>query len=133
MSEETIPIIEETSPVEKRLWRLMLISLAIQTVLSLILKDWQFTFGVIIGGSLAALNFRMLQNSVRGIFQTQSNTFAIRFFLRYAIIGLVILTFYYLKSVSIIGILFGISSFVVALMLEAGIQIYFVITKHEEV
>ncbi len=133
MSEETKPFVEVTSSVEKRLWRLIFVSLAVEIVLSLILADWQFTAGVIIGGSLAILNFRLLQNSVRGFFQTQLNSFAIKFFLRYIAIGLVVLIFYFLKTVSIIGILLGISSFVIALMMEAMIQFYFVIIKHEEI
>jgi ATP synthase I chain len=133
MSEETKPIVVETSAVEKRLWRLLLFSLAVEIVLSLILADWQFTAGVAIGGSLAIINFRMLQNSVRGIFQSESNAFAIKFFLRYVIIGLVVWIFYLLKTVSVIGILLGISSFVGALMLEAVIQFYFVIIKNEEI
>ncbi len=134
MSDETKPfVVAETSAVEKRLWRLMLASLVIGIGLSLILADSQFTAGIAIGGSLAMLNFWLLQNSVRGIFRTQSNTFAIKFFLRYVVIGLVILLFYYLKTVSIIGILLGISCFVVALMIEAMIQFYFVIAKDEEI
>ena len=133
MSEETKPFVEETSSVEKRLWRLMLASLAIEIVLSLIFSNWQVTAGIAVGGSLAILNFRMLQTSVRGLWQTQSNYFAIKFFLRYALIGLVILLFSYLKIFSIFGILMGISSFVAALMLEALIQFYFVMTKHEEI
>ncbi len=133
MSEETKPFVEETSTVEKRLWRLIIISLAVELGLSLILATWQFTAGIFIGGSLTIINFRLLQNSVRGILQTQSNTFAIKFFLRYAVIGLAILLFNYLQIVSVIGILLGISSLVIALMIEAFIQFYFVITKHEEI
>jgi hypothetical protein len=132
MSEETKPFIEETSSVEKRLGRLLLASLAVEIVLSLILADWQFTAGVLIGGSLAIINFRLLQNSVRGMMQTESNAHAIKFLLRYVLIGLVVLIFYLLKIVSVIGILLGISSFVGALMLEAAIQFYFVIIKNEE-
>lgn len=132
MSEETKPFKEEISSVEKRLWRLLLISLAAEVVVSSILADWQFTAGVIIGGSLAVINFRMMQNSVRGILTTESSSFAIKFFLRYVIIGLVVLIFHLLETVSVIGILVGICSFVVALMLEAMIQFYFVIIKNEE-
>ena len=133
MGEETKPLSEESSSVEKRLWRLMLVGLVIEIALSLFLADWKFVFGIVTGGSLAIINFWLLQSSVRGIFQTQSNTFAVKFFLRYVMIGLVVLLFYYLKAVSIIGILLGISSFVIALMIEALIQFYFVITKNEEI
>ena len=133
MSEETKPFVEETSSVEKRLWRLLIVSLAVEIVLSSILANWQFTAGILVGGILAVFNFRLLQNSVRGFFQTQHNSFAVKFFLRYISIGLVVLLFYYLKIVSISGILLGISSFVIALMIEAMIQFYFVIIKHEEI
>jgi hypothetical protein len=132
MSEETKPFVEETSSVEKRLWRLMFISLVVEIVLSIILAGWQWTAGILVGGSLAMLNFRMLQNSVRGLFRSASNSFAILFFLRYVAIGLVVLLFYYLKAISMLGILLGISSFVIALMTEAIIQFYFVITKNED-
>ena len=133
MSEETKPVIEETSSVEKRLWRLMLASLLIEIVVCLLFFNWQLAAGVAVGGSLAVINFRMLQSSVRGIFRSDSNTLAIKFFLRYVIIGLVVLFFYYFKAVSIFGILLGISSFVIALMIEALLQLYFVITKNEEI
>jgi ATP synthase I chain len=132
MSEETKPFVAETTAVEKRLWRFLIISLVLECVLSLILADLKFMFGIIVGGSLAMFNFHLLQNSVRGLFQTQSNSFAIKFFLRYVIIGLVIWLFFYLQIVSITSVLLGFSSFAAALMLEAIVQFYFVITKHEE-
>jgi hypothetical protein len=132
MSEETKPFVAETTAVEKRLWRFLIISLVLECVLSLILADLKFMFGIIVGGSLAMFNFHLLQNSVRGLFQTQSNSFAIKFFLRYVIIGLVIWLFFYLQIVSITSVLLGFSSFAAALMLEAIVQFYFVITKREE-
>lgn len=132
MSEGTKPLEEETSSVEKRLWRLMLASLFVEILISLLWLEWQLTCGILVGGSLAIFNFHLLQTSIRGLWQTQSNTFAFRFILRYFIIGLVVFSFYYLKIISIFGILIGISSFVAALMLEAMIQFYFVITNHEE-
>lgn len=132
MSEGTKPLVEETSSVEKRLWRLMLASLFVEILISLLWLDWQLTCGILVGGTLAIFNFHLLQTSIRGIWQTRSNTFAFRFILRYFVIGLVVFSFYYLKIVSIFGILIGISSFVAALMLEALIQFYFVITNHEE-
>jgi hypothetical protein len=132
MSEEAKPIVEETTAVEKRLWRFLIISLAFECVLSLILADLKFLIGILVGGSLSMFNFHLLQNSVRGLFQTESNSFAIKFFLRFVIIGLVIWGFYFLEIVSITAVLLGLSSFAAALMLEAIVQFYFVITKHEE-
>jgi ATP synthase I chain len=132
MSGETKPSVEESTAVEKRLWRFLIISLVLECALSLILADLKFTAGIVIGGSLAMFNFYLLQNSVRGLFNTQSNSFAIKFFLRYVVVGLVIWLFFYLQIVSITAILLGFSSFVVALMLEAVAQFYFVITKHED-
>jgi ATP synthase I chain len=132
MSEETKPFVAETTAVEKRLWRFLIISLVLECVLSLILADLKFMFGIIVGGSLAMFNFYLLQNSVRGFWNTQSNSFAIKFFLRYVIIGLVIWLFFYLQIVSITSVLLGFSSFAAALMLEAIVQFYFVITKREE-
>jgi ATP synthase I chain len=132
MSEETKPFVAETTAVEKRLWRFLIISLVLECVLSLILADLKFMFGIIVGGSLAMFNFHLLQNSVRGFWNTQSNSFAIKFFLRYVIIGLVIWLFFYLQIVSVTAVLLGCSSFAGALMLEATAQFYFVITKREE-
>jgi hypothetical protein len=132
MSEKTEPLVAGTTAVEKRLWRFLIISLVLECVLSLILADLKFMFGIIVGGSLAMFNFHLLQNSVRGLFNTQSNSFAIKFFLRYVIVGLVVWLFFYLQIVSITAVLLGFSSFAAALMLEAIVQFYFVITKHEE-
>ena len=106
MSEENKPLLEESSSVEKRLWRLMFASLAIEIGLSLILADWRFTAGVVIGGSLAIINFRLLQISVRGLFRSASNSFAMMFFLRYIAIGLIISIFYingFLKILKTLG------------------------------
>jgi ATP synthase I chain len=132
MSGETKPSVEESTAVEKRLWRFLIISLVLECALSLILADLKFTAGIVIGGSLAMFNFYLLQNSVRGLFKTQSNSFAIKFFLRYVVVGLIIWLFFYLQIVSITAVLLGFSSFAVALMLEAVAQFYFVITKHED-
>lgn len=132
MSEEAKPFVEETTAVEKRLWLFLFISLALECVLSLIFADLKFMFGIIVGGSLAMFNFYLLQNSVRGLFQTLSNSFAFKFFLRYVVTGLVIGLFFYLQIVSITAVLLGFSSFAAALMMEAIVQFYFVITKHEE-
>jgi ATP synthase I chain len=132
MSGEAKPFVEESTAVEKRLWRFLIISLVAACALSLVFADLKFMFGIIVGGSLAMFNFHLLQNSVRGLFNTQSNSFAIKFFLRYVIAGLVIWLFFYLQIVSVTAILLGFSSFAAALMLEAMVQFYFVITKHEE-
>jgi ATP synthase I chain len=132
MSGETKPSVEESTAVEKRLWRFLIISLVLECALSLILADLKFTAGIVIGGSLAMFNFYLLQNSVRGLFKTQSNSFAIKFFLRYVVVGLIIWLFFYLQIVSITAVLLGFSSFAAALMLEAVAQFYFVITKHED-
>ena len=133
MSEEAKPLVEESTAVEKRLWRFLIISLVTACALSLVFADLKFMLGIIVGGSLAMFNFYLLQTSVRGLFQTQSNSFAIKFFLRYVAIGLVIWLFFYLQIVSITAILLGFSSFAAALMLEAIVQFYFVITKHEDI
>jgi ATP synthase I chain len=132
MSEEAKPIVEKTTAVERRLWRFLIISLAFGCVLSLILVDLKFMFGIIVGGGLAMFNFHLLQTSVRGFWNTESNSFAIKFFLRYVLAGLVIWLFFYLQIASITAVLLGFSSFSAALMLEAIVQFYFVITKHEE-
>lgn len=133
MSEETKPIKDVSSSVEKRLWYLLLISFVLELAGSLVLADLRFSVGVLIGGFLAIFNFRVLQTSVRGLLETHSNRFAVRFLLRYAVIILVILIVSLLKVVPLTGLLLGISSFVVALMAESMIQFYFVLIKHEEV
>jgi len=133
MSEETIPIKDVSSSVEKRLWYLLLISFVLELAGILVLAELRFSAGVLIGGFLAIFNFRFLQTSVRGLLETHSNRFAVRFLLRYAVIVLVILIVSLLKVVPLTGLLLGISSFVVALMAESMIQFYFVLIKHEEV
>ncbi len=133
MSEEAKPLVEESTAVEKRLWRFLIISLVVACVLSLVFADLKFMCGIVVGGSLAMFNFHLLQTSIRGLFNTQSNTFAIKFFLRYVVVGLVIWLFFYLQIVSVTAILLGFSSFAAALMLEAIVQFYFVITKHEDI
>lgn len=128
---------ERDDAVETRVWRSMLIAVAIAVGSCAFMAPWRVTTGVILGGSLALLNYRWLHISVAGILNVdfasqkpQAKTS--RYFLRYLVVGGIVLAAYNLQLVSLAATIAGLCAFVPALLVEAGREFYLVITHREE-
>jgi ATP synthase I chain len=135
---ETNAEISTESEIEKRLWWMMIISLLVSLFLCFFLAKTQFILGFAIGGILSLVNFRWLQGSIKSLFATTLNGepprfIAFRFFFRFIVIGIAVAIASYSELVSVIGILLGLCSFVVAIMLEAFYQIYVHFSRDEEI
>jgi hypothetical protein len=106
-------------------------------VISAPFAPWRTTAGLLLGGALSLFNYQWLRSSLSAVFGTAKSgrrvkLNAARYVLRYFVIGALVAFAYALNLVDIVATLFGLCSFVVAAMLEAFMQIYFVIVNREE-
>jgi hypothetical protein len=121
-----------------RILRTMVVSTVIAVLISVFLGSWQFTSGLVIGGLLALLNHRWLQTSISAAFGVLINGEKPRmtlgkYIFRYAVVGAVAFTAYQLGIASIVAIITGLCTFVVALFVEAFREFYIAIIRREEI
>jgi ATP synthase I chain len=127
----------DPAAMERRLFRLMCATVTLSVAVSLPLAPWRTTTGLLLGGILSLFNHHWLRSSLATVFGTAQSgrrvkISAARYVLRYFVIAGVVALAYSLNLVSIVATLLGLCSFVVAAMIEAFMQIYFVIVNREE-
>lgn len=124
--------------VERRLFRLTCVTVAVLVASSLPTAPWRVTAGLLIGGCLSLFNYHWLKTSIAAAFQVgedgaPSGSFSVgRYVLRYAIVAGILAGLYFLNLISIVAALLGLCSFVVALLIEASWQIVLIIFHREE-
>jgi hypothetical protein len=123
---------------DARILRFMMAITAIGAAGSLFLGGWRISVGLVIGGALAILNHRWLQSSTAAAFsvliegQKPRITLA-KYIFRYLVIASVVLVVYELGVAPLPAIVAGLSSFVVAVFVEALRELYFAIMQREEI
>ena len=119
--------------VESRVFRAMIVVVAITVVGSLITAPLRVSTGLILGGALSLLNFHWLSTSMMAIFSRPTPRIGvIRYILRYILMATVIAIGYKLRVVSLPATFAGLGSFVVAFFIEASRQSYFILIGREE-
>ena len=99
--------------------------------------DFKITFGVLLGGALSFANLYWLKISIVSLLDKAAEgkkpSFNAAFYvLRYAIIALTVFAAVSFNAVSVAATLVGLLSFAFAILLEAFIQVYFIIVNREE-
>jgi len=137
---------EDFDRTERRIHRGMYLAVAVAVIVSLFFNDWRVMTGVMLGGALSLLNYRWLhqatsafrhvaQNASEGAPKNASGAppvmNVLRFGLRHLISVAALAIAYYYDLISIVAALVGLSSFVVAAMLEAFRQVYRAIIYRE--
>jgi ATP synthase I chain len=122
---------------EYRVFRSMVVASALAVTISAFIAPWRVTTGLLVGGLLALFSHRWLKNSAAAAIRLSTDggreDFRLaQFVLRYAVIAAVIVSLYTLDLISLAAVLAGMSSFVVAMLVEAVRELYFAITKREE-
>lgn len=115
----------------------MVVASVLAVTISAFIAPWRVTAGLLVGGLLALFSHRWLKNSAAAAIQLSTSggrpqLRLAQFVLRYAVIAAVIFSAYTLDLISVPAVLAGMSSFVVAMMVEAVREFYFAITKREE-
>jgi hypothetical protein len=127
----------DPAAMERRLFRTMCVAVVVASLVSVPFAPWRVTTGLLLGGVLSLFNYHWLRTSLAAVFSTAQSgrkvkLNAARYVLRYFIIAAVVASASTLNLVSIVATLAGLCSFVVAAMVEAFMQIYFIIINREE-
>ena len=119
------------------MFRTIVVASALAVTTSAFIAPWRVTTGLLVGGLLALFSHRWLKNSAAAAIQlsTSGGTPQFRlaqFVLRYVVIAAVIFSVYTLDLISLPAVLAGMSTFVVAILVEAVREFYFAIIEREE-
>ncbi len=127
-----------SSGIEGRVFRSMVIAVALAVIASLPFAQWRVTTGLLVGGLLSLLNHHWLSSSTTAAFNviaqgTKPQLKLTKYILRYLVIATVVFLAYKFNIVSLTATIAGLCSFVVALFLEAFREFYFAIIHREEI
>jgi hypothetical protein len=127
-----------SNAINLRIFRTMAIATGVSVAVSAVIGPWRVTTGLLVGGLLALFSHRWLKNSAAAAIQLSVGGGLPRlrlaqFLLRYFVIGGLVFSLYQLDLVSLTAVLVGMSSFVVAIFVEASREFYFAIIEREEI
>ena len=134
MAEEPAPIAAVNGSVvqisHQRILFTMAAVIVAGTVAGLIFISVSAGVGVLIGGLLAFVNYYWQKHSLKAIFDRalhgqHSRFLALRYILRYVVLGGVLTLIYFSQTVSIFGVIFGLSSFAAAVMIVGLTSIFY--------
>ena len=124
-------------PINTRVFRTMVVTTALAVGVSAFVGPWRVTTGLLVGGLLALFNHSWLKNSAAAAIRLstggQPQFKLTQFILRYVVIAAVVFAGYTLDLISLPAVLIGLSSFVVAMLVEALREFYFAIKQREEI
>jgi hypothetical protein len=134
---ETMPPEAANSGVEARIFRTMAFAVVLAVLVGLPFAPWRTTAGLLLGGILSLLNHHWLSTSTAAAFTVlihgaKPRLKVAQYILRYLVIATLVFIAYKLNLVSLAATIAGLSSFVVALFVEALREFYFVIIHREE-
>lgn len=123
--------------IEGRMFRSMILATTLAVIASLPLAPWRITTGLLLGGVLSLLNHHWLSGSTAAAFSVVAHGAKPRlklaqYIFRYFVVATVVFVAYKMNVVSLTATLVGLSSFVVALFVEALREFYFAFIHREE-
>jgi hypothetical protein len=115
----------------------MVVATALTVAIAAFIAPWRVTTGLFLGGLLALFSHSWLKNSASAVIRLSAEGGKpqwrlAQFILRYVVIAAAVFAAYTLDLVSLVAVLAGMSTFVVAMFVEAIREFYFAITKREE-
>jgi hypothetical protein len=120
-----------------RIFWTMAIATALAVSVSVFFAPWRVTTGLLLGGLLALVNHHWLQRSTGAALAVVSRgekprITLLTYVLRYLVIAVATYIAYELRLASLLAIVAGLATFVVALFVEALREFYFAIIQREE-
>lgn len=139
-SEQTLaeqPSTVQTLSHKRILWLMALVS-ALGAIVGFGFISNNFGIGVFIGGILSLVNYYWTKKSLKSIFDKaltgeKPKFLGLQYFFRYLAIGAVLVFFYLTKSVSMVAVLLGLSSFALAIIIEALIRLFSSFSNKKEI
>jgi hypothetical protein len=133
----TIPE-EPDHSLDLRIYRVMAASTVLASSVALFVAPWRVSTGLLLGGVLALFSHRWLRNSAAAAINLsvgggRARLGLLQFVLRYLVVGTIVFLAYTLNVTSLAAVLLGLSTFVVALFVEALREFYFAIIQREEI
>jgi hypothetical protein len=130
---ETPALTEVDHGLNQRIFRVMLAATLVSVLVSALVGPWRVTTGLLLGGLLALFSHRWLKNSAAAAINLsigggRRQLSVVQFVLRYVVIGCVVFAAYQLNVISLPAVMFGLTTFVVALFVEALREFYFAIS-----
>jgi hypothetical protein len=134
-------IVQETAtPISNRriLWLMAAVAI-FGSAATLIFVSGLFGLGFFIGGILAFLNYYWLKFSLKKMFvetaegEHRPHYSAARFISRYFTLGAVLAIVFMTRTVPVESVVFGLSSFAFAILIEAFIRIFSFLFRREEI
>lgn len=121
-----------------RIFRVMAATTALAAVISVTFAPWRVTTGLVVGGLLALFSHSWLKNSAAAAVRLSTHggkpqLRLAQFLLRYVVIAGVVFAAFTMDLISLPAVFVGLSSFVVALFVEALRELYFAIKHREEI
>lgn len=98
----------------------------------------EFGIGVILGGALSFVNYYWLKVSLRRLFDSavahgeKPRFLAVRYFARYATLGAILTVVFLTKTIPVVAVILGLSSFALAIVIEGFIRIFSSFFKSRE-
>jgi hypothetical protein len=128
----------EPEGINRRILRTMVLVVLVAAAASLFVAKLPVTLGILLGGALSVLNFRWMKGSIAAAFSVayagqKPQIKIVQYVLRYLVIAAAVIVTYKLNLTSLPATIFGLCSFVPALMLEAIREFYFAFIRREEV
>jgi urease accessory protein UreF len=116
----------------------MAVASTLGVAISAFVAPWRITSGLLVGGLLALFSHSWLKNSAAAAIRLSTvggrpQIRLVQFLLRYVVIAAVIFAAHTLDLISLPAVLIGLSSFVVAIFVEALREFYFAIKQREEI
>lgn len=116
----------------------MAIATGLSVAVSAVVGPWRVTTGLLAGGLLALFSHRWLKNSAAAAIELSiggapPQLQLAQFILRYVVIGALVFALHQLDLLTLPAVLVGLSSFVVAIFIEALREFYFAIIQREEI
>jgi hypothetical protein len=127
-----------SNAINLRIFRTMAIATGVSVAVSAVISPWRVTTGLLVGGLLALFSHHWLKSSVAAAIQLSIGGATPRlrlaqFLLRYLVIGALVFSLYQFNLLSLPAVFVGMSSFVVAIFVEAIREFYFAIIQREEI
>lgn len=128
----------ESQAINRRIVRTMAFVTLLTAAATLFFASPRVTSGVLLGGTLSLLNFNWMRGSISAAFSVafsgqKPQIGIVRYLLRYFVVAGSVVVAYKLNLISLPATIFGLCSFVPALLVEAAREFYFAIIRGEEV
>ena len=133
MSEDIEPSDSETGSVRslshERILRIMAVIGIAGAIAGIALNSLSFGLGILFGTILAFVNYYWLTSSLRKMFAAaasgeRSRMIAVKYFLRYVVLAIVVAVIYVTGLVSIVALILGLGAFGFAVVIDGLIRMF---------